>query len=179
MKFLWLIYKQEMLFIYLIVGLFLWALVASLLAFQNKAQLLVIGKTNDSYQLIGDEEKDPVETGNFIRHFLALTLNFDEKSYNRHISLAGDLMTENLWEKKKPEFIQMADFIRKNKVTQSSEILKIQKVKSNLYEVKIRNYLFKKGVLTEKDKLILLSLTDNQRSFENPWRYSVSSIELK
>ena len=179
MKFLWLIYKQEMLFIYLIAGLFLWALMASLLAFQNKTQLLVIGKTNDSYQLITEEEKDPVETGNFIRHFLALTLNFDEKSYNRHISLAGDLMTENLWGKKKPEFIQMTGFIKKNKVIQSSEILKIQKVKSNLYEVKIRNYLFKKGVLTEKDKLVLLSLTDKQRSYENPWRYSVSGVELK
>ena len=179
MKFLWLIYKQEILFIYLIVGLFLWALVASLLAFQNKAQLVVIGKTNNSYQLITDEEKDPIEAGNFIRHFLALTLNFDEKSYNRHISLAGDLMTESLWEKKKPEFIQMAGFIKKNKVIQSSEVLSIKKTKASQYEIKIRNYLFKKGILTEKDKLVLLSLKDKQRSYENPWRYSVSSVEIK
>ena len=73
----------------------------------------------------------------------------------------------------------MADFIKKNKVTQSAEILKIQKVKSNLYEATVRNYLFKNGILTEKDKLILLSLTQNQRSYENPWRHSVSNIEVK
>ena len=110
---------------------------------------------------------------------MILTLNFNNESYKRHISLAGDLMTENLWKKKKPKFIQMAGFIKKNKVTQSTEVLKIQKIKNNLYEVKVRNYLFKNGILTEKDKLILLSLTKNQRSYENPWRHSVSNVEIK
>ena len=179
MKFLWLIYKQEMLFIYLISGLFLWASVTSYLAFQNKTQVILIGKVGSSYQLITDEKKDPIETGNFIRHFLALTLNFDEGSYRKHISLAGDLMTENLWNKKKPEFKEMAGFIKKHKVSQSSEVLSIKKIKKGQYEITIKNYLFKKGVLTEKTKLVLLSLSDNQRSFENPWRYSVSSIEVK
>ena len=89
------------------------------------------------------------------------------------------LMTEELWKKKKSEFIQMAGFIKKNKVTQSAEILKIQKAKKGFYEVKVRNYLFKNGILTEKNKLILLSLTENQRSFENPWRHSVSSVDVK
>ena len=179
MKFLWGIYKQEMLFIYLIIGLFLWSVVTSILAFQNKGQVILIGKIGNTYQLITDEEKDPIETGNFIRHFLALTLNFDEQSYQRHISLSGDLMTENLWDKKKPEFKEMAGFIKKYKVIQSSEILSIKKIKTSLYEIQIKNYLFKKGILTKKTKLILLSLTDNQRSFENPWRYSVSSIKVK
>ena len=125
------------------------------------------------------EEKTPLETGNFIRHFIALTLNFNNESYRRHISLAGDLMTEDLWKKKKPEFKEMASFIKKNKVTQSAEVLKIQKVKNNFYEVKVRNYLFKNSILTEKDKLIFLSLTENQRSYENPWRHSVSNVEIK
>ena len=179
MKLFWLIYKNETVLTILISVLFLWGLVASLMAFKNKAQVVLIGKTGESYQFIRDEEKDPVEISSFIRHFIALTLNFDGESYKRHISLAGDLMTEDLWKKKKSEFIQMADFIKKNKVTQSAEILKIQKIKSNLYEIKIRNYLFKKGNLTEKDKLILLSLIENQRSYENPWRLSVSSVEVK
>ena len=179
MKLFWLIYKNETALLVLIISLFLWGLVVSLLAFKNKAQVVLIGKTKDSYQIIDSEEKDPVETSNFIRHFIALTLNFDKESYKRHISLAGDLMTESLWEKKELEFKEMFNFIKKNTVIQSSEILKIQKVKSNLYEIKIRNYLFKKGNLTEKDKLILLSLTENQRSYENPWRLSVSRIEIK
>ena len=179
MKFLWLIYKQETLFIYLITGLFLWASVTSYLAFQNKTQVILIGKIGNSYQLITDEKKEPIEVGNFIRHFLALTLNFDEGSYRKHISLAGDLMTEGLWDKKKIEFKEMAGFIKKHKVIQSSEVLSIKKIKTSQYEIKIKNYLFKKGVLTEKTKLVLLSLIDNKRSFENPWRYSVSSIEVK
>ena len=101
------------------------------------------------------------------------------KSYKKHISLAGDLMTESLWKNKKTEFIKMADFIKKNKVTQSAEILKIQKAKSNLYEIEVRSYLFKNGILTEKDKLILLFLVDNQRSLENPWGHSVANVEIK
>ena len=179
MKLLIQLYKKEIAVISLIVSLFLWGVVTSYLAFQNKSQVVLIGKTDESYQLIKDEKETPIETGNFIRHFLALSLNFNDESYKRHISLAGDLMTEELWRKKKPEFIQMAGFIKKNKVTQSVEILKIQKVKNNLYEIEVKNYLFKNGILTEKNKLISLSLIDNQRSYENPWRHSVSGIEVK
>lgn len=179
MKLLIQLYKKEIAVISLIVSLFLWGVVTSYLAFQNKSQVVLIGKTDESYQLIKDEKETPIETGNFIRHFLALSLNFNDESYKRHISLAGDLMTEDLWRKKKPEFIQMTSFIKKNKVTQSVEILKIQKAKSNLYEIEVKNYLFKNGILTEKNKLISLSLIDNQRSYENPWRHSVSDIEVK
>ena len=179
MKLLFWLYKNEITLIALIVSLFMWGVMTGILAFQNKAQVILIGKSKESYQLIKDKEKTPVETGNFIRHFMSLTLNFNDESYRRHISLAGDLMTEDLWRKKKPEFTRMAGFIKKNKVTQSAEILKIQKVKNNLYEVKVKNYLFKNGILTEKDKLILLSLTDNQRSYGNPWRYSVANVEIK
>lgn len=178
MKLLIWLYKQEIGLFSLIVSLFLWGVVASILAFKNNSQVVLIGKTGGSYQLITDEEITPTETGNFIRHFLSLTLNFNDESYRRHISLAGDLMTEELWRKKKPELIQMASFIKKNKVTQSAEILKIEK-KKGFYEVKVRNYLFKNGILTEKDKLILLSLIENQRSYENPWRHSVTSVEVK
>ena len=179
MKILIRLYKNEIAVFSLIISLMLWSLVASYLAFKNNSQVVLIGKSGNSYQLITEEEKTPIETGNFIRHFLALTLNFNDESYKRHISLAGDLMTEELWRKKKPEFIQMAGFIKKNKVTQSAEILKIQKSKSDLYEIKVRNYLFKNGILTEKDKFILLSLIENERSFENPWRHSVSNVEVK
>ena len=88
-------------------------------------------------------------------------------------------MTEGFWSKKKVEFIEMAGFIKKNKITQSAEIVKIQKTKSHFYEVKIRNYLFKNGILTETDKLILISLIENKRSYQNPWRYSVTNLEIK
>ena len=179
MKLLILLYQKEMAVISLIISLMLWGVVSSCLTFQNKSQVVLIGKTGESYQLIKDEEITPIETGNFIRHFLVLSLNFNDESYKRHISLAGDLMTEDLWKKKKLEFIQMASFIKKNKVTQSVEVLKIQKAKNNLYEIEVKNYLFKNGILTEKNKLILLSLIDNQRSYENPWRYSVANIEIK
>ena len=179
MKLLIQLYKQEIAIFSLIVSLMLWSVVATILAFQNKSQIVLIGKTKNSYQLIKDEEQTPVEIGNFIRHFMALTLNFNKESYKRHISLAGDLMTEDLWKNKKAEFIKMFNFIKKNKVTQSAEVLKIQKVKNNIYEVKVRNYLFKNGKLTEKDKLILLSLTEKERSFENPWSLSVSNVEVK
>ena len=179
MKGLLVIYKNETILIAFIGSLILWAVTMSFLAFQNKTQVILIGNKEGSYQLIKEGEKDPLETENFIRHFLGLTLNFDEKSYNDNISLAGDLMTENLWERKKSDFTEMAGFIKKHKVIQSSELLEITKIKTNNYEVKVRNYLFKKGILTKKEKLLSLSLTENTRSFENPWRYSVSEIEVK
>ena len=179
MKLLIHIYKNEITLFLLLGILFLWGITVSILAFQNKTRVILIGKTNESYQLITNEKKTPIETGNFIRHFMALAFNFNNESYRRHISLAGDLMTEDLWEKKKPEFVQMAGFIKKNKVTQSAEVLKIQKIKESLYEVKVKNYLFKNGILTEKEKTVLLSLAQNQRSYENPWRHSVAGVEIK
>ena len=179
MKKLLTIYKNQTVLVSLIISLMLWGIVVGILAFQNKEKVILIGNVDGSYQLIEDNRKDPLETENFIRHFLGLTLNFDERSYKRNISLAGDLMTEKLWQKKKPEFKEIAGFIKENQIIQSSELLEIKKAKTNHYEVKVRNYLFKKGILSEKDKLLSLSLTENKRSYENPWRHSVSSIEVK
>ena len=101
MKLLWLIRKNEIVLVLLITSLFLWSVLATVLAFQNKEKVILIGKEGGSYQLIESAEKNPLERENFIRHFLGLTLNFDEGSYRKHISLAGDLMTEELWKKKK------------------------------------------------------------------------------
>ena len=179
MKLLIKLYKNEMIAIFFISALFIWGAVSSVLAFQNKTQVVLIGKTQAGFKLITDEDKTLEEALNFIRLFLTLTFNFDDESYPRHISLAGDLMTETLWERKKPEFTEMAGFIKKNKIVQAGEILSIKELKSNQYEIEIRNYLFKKGNLNEKNKLVLLTLTKNQRSYENPWSYNVSNIEIK
>ena len=179
MKLLWLIRKNEIVLVLLVTSLFLWGVLSTVLAFQNKEKVILIGKEGGAYQLIENEKQNPLERENFIRHFLGLTLNFDKKTYRKNISLAGDLMTEELWFKKKKEFTEMAEFIKKHQIIQSSEILSITNQKFNLFEVEVRNYLFKKGILTEKDKQILLSLTGNERSYENPWRYSVSNVEVK
>lgn len=179
MKPLWTIYKNEMFLICFVSSLILWAVTTTILAFRHKTKVILIGKTGGFYQLIKEKETSVVETENFIRHFIGLTLNFDERSYRKHISLAGDLMTEDLWKKKKPEFKEMAGFIKKYKVIQSSELLEIKRINTNRYEVKVRNYLFKKGILSEKDKLLFLSLAENQRSYANHWRHNVSRIEVK
>ena len=179
MKLLLFIYKNEILCFILILSLLLWGLFTGLLAFRNKTQVVLIGKANSSYHIITNEETSPIETKNFIRHFIALTLNFDKQSYRKHISLAGDLMTEDLWKKKKAEFKEIDSVIRDKNIIQSAEILQIKKNKKNLFEVKIKNYLFKNSILKETNKSIFISVTHNKRSYENPWRHSVSSIEVK
>jgi len=88
-------------------------------------------------------------------------------------------MTGEIWRSKTPAFIQLTGYIKKQKDTRPAEILKIEKNEKGFYEVKVRNYLFKNGILSEKDKLISLSLIENQRSFENPWSHSISNIEVK
>ena len=182
MKTLIKLFKFEMTLISLIIALLFWGLSMSFLAFQNKSQVLLIGKTKEGFKLIkADDEtqdKGSLEALNFIRHFIGLTFNYDSKSYVRHISLAGDLMSENLWDNKEPEFKKQASFIKKNKISQSSELLSVTR-KSNQYEVEVINYLFKNGNLTKGNKIIILSLTHNQRSFENPWRYNVSDFKIK
>ena len=48
MKLLWLTRKNEMILIALIGSLTLWSLTASILAFQNKTKLVLIGKVGNS-----------------------------------------------------------------------------------------------------------------------------------
>lgn len=179
MKLLMLIYKNEMILCLLLLSLFLWAGLASIFAFQNKEKMILIGSTDGFYHTIEKSKQSSIETENFIRHFVALSLNFDKNSYRRNVGLAGDLMTDKLWREKQSEFKEMDSYIRDQKIIQSSEIVSIKKQKRNLFEIKIRNYLVKKGTLTETDKFILLSLIENKRSYENPWRHSVSNIEVK
>ena len=183
MKILIKLFKFEMILISLIITLLFWGLTTSFLAFQNKSQVVLIGKTKEGFKLISGladkEDKGSLEAVNFIRHFIALAFNFDKKSYVQHISLAGDLMSESLWNTKKPEFKETAGFIKKNKIIQSSELISIKKLSANKYEVEIISYLFKKENLTKKNKIIIMSLIHNKRSIENPWRYHVSEFEIK
>ena len=183
MKVLIKLFKTEMTLIALILSLIFWGLTMSFLAFQNNSQVILIGKTKEGFKIIKatdkeDKSSSSLEAVNFIRHFIALTFNFDKKSYVKHISLAGDLMSEKLWNKKEPEFKKTASFIKTKNIIQSSELISITK-QSNTYEAKVISYLFKNGNLTKKNKTIVLSLTTNQRSFENPWGYNVSEFKVK
>ena len=183
MKALIWLYKNEMFLVVLILSLFLWGLTMSWLAFKNESQVILIGKTETAYKIISpqDENKDKtsLKALNFIRHFIALTFNFDEESYIRNISLAGDLMSENLWNKKEAEFKETASFIKKNKVIQSSELLSLKKLNSSQYSAEIKNYIFKNGNLTKGNKTLIISLSKNERSMENPWSYNVSDFKVK
>ena len=180
MKTLISIYKNEMFLLTLITSLFLWGLTMSFLAFKNESEVILIGKVDEGFKIITEkEDKGSLEAINFIRLFIALMLNFDEQSYIRYISEAGDLMSESLWNKKHTEFKELASFIEKNKVIQSSQILSITKLKTNQYEVEVKNSLFKNGNLTEESKTIIIFLTENERSMENPWSYNVLDIEIK
>ena len=57
MKLLIRLYKNEIAVFSLIISLMLWGLVTSYLAFKNNSQVILIGKTGNSYQLITDEKK--------------------------------------------------------------------------------------------------------------------------
>lgn len=172
------LYRDEIKHWLLIVSLLVWAFIASYFALLNRERTLLIGIDELGTRLIV-ESNDRIlknELTQFMRAFVNNYYGYDQNSFSEQISLAADLMTENLWETQKPKLLELKEKLAKFPLSQSPEILSLDLVDERtveaLIELKIKSKLVEQKVKIK----VKYTVEKLKRTSQNPWGLTISEM---
>lgn len=143
----------------------------------NKKPTLIAIDEN-STRIISDMN-DPIyktESLAFIKRFLTLTYNFDQKSFLKQFGGATGMMSEHLWNEKKEEILSLKSKIERDEISLKSEIEKIT-ISENSYFALIRVMETSRLKTKEHEIAVRLELKRSERSESNPWGLEVKQYE--
>ncbi len=112
-----------------------------------------------------------------IRRLVSQMYNYSSDTYERSISKAGDLMSQDAWNRAMPEFISIKDKVAEVKIEQQSAINKISRIDDSKYRLELE--------LTVQDKLVSrkatvqldVELQRRKRDEINQFGWEVASYE--
>lgn len=162
----------------LVLGLSLWAILASFFAMKNNSKTILIGIDESGSRLI-TETNDRIlqsELKNFIKYFVENFYSYNEKTFGDQISSVSDVMSPELWESQKPKLLELKEKLEKLPLAQFAEIETLDKVDSNKIEG-ILNITVKSKLTEHKVKLkISLQFYKSTRTEQNPWGFEITEL---
>ena len=123
-----------------------------------------------------DDRLVKIEKENFLIRFLGLQYEFGPETYSSQISLSGDLMSNLLWEKKKKEFLRIAEKLKKLPLRQHFEVEELREIDALHYEADLKIVI--QNRLQQKDLRyrVGLGLHSKKRDSRNPYPFEVDSL---
>ena len=140
MKEIVIIYKMELLIFLIFLLLVSWAITSTSLALSHEDKTYLIAISGEETRAIteGEVDKVSVEVVNFIRRFVALIYNYDDRTFEENIKLAGDLMSLDLWNEQARKVERVKLKLRNKNFSHSGVILGVNRISQDRFEVPIR-----------------------------------------
>jgi hypothetical protein len=145
-----------------------------------KAKRPVLIAIDQNGTRIVTEEKDPIfktEAVAFIQRFLRSVYNFKSDSFVRNIGYATNVMSEDLWEAKKNEIIDLKNRVDRDQVSVNGIIQKLSLDENGIYYalIDVKEY----SRLSERNHRVkvAIKLKQSLRTLENPTGLMVDSYE--
>ena len=160
-------------------GLCVYCMVVTVVALKMRPQTLLIGLDSYGARVIR-EASDPVlrkEKENFIKQFLIQLYTFDGESFERRVSVCGDLMTKDLWLKKKPEFAGIAAKLKTDPLVQVLEIQELREVDTNTYQADIKIQVQRKLEINTVKLRVDIRISPSERRETNPYLFEVKDYD--
>jgi len=171
--------KVQKLKMVLVIVLGVYSAVTTLCLVKVKPKTILIGIENNATRIIGsnDDRLLRLEKQAFLKQFIRTLYNYDESSYKEKVSLAGDLMSDQLWKGEKPKFEEISKKLEGKEITQEVRILDLREIDLDQYEADLE--LKVKDRLTEVTPKIKVKITINEhrRSDLNPYPYEVEHYD--
>lgn len=125
-------------------------------------------------------EADPIfktEATAFIKKYLFNIYNFNSNNFMQRIGYATSLMSEDLWNKKRSEVLDLKAKVERDEISLSGEIQKLTLDESGQYHALIE--VIEKSRLNEMKHLVgaVLSLKKVDRSGDSPYGLEVDLYE--
>lgn len=155
-----------------------WAITASVWAYRNRPQVILIGLDDAGSRLI-TSAGDPLiarERVKFVREFLRGYYNWESPEYADTMSRIGALMADLLWREREPEIRRNIDQMKSHPIEQEAQLLDLREVSEHEFEadlmVRIRSRVKERSVKYR----VVLAIAPRKRSTENPYPLEVTSI---
>jgi hypothetical protein len=125
-------------------------------------------------------EKDPIlkaERDAFIKRFIIYLYNFDETNFDERISLMGDSMSLDLWERKKSEYLSISTRLKAEPLSQKGRILDLRQVDDFHYEADLEVHI--QSRLRENDLKVRVSLdlSSAHRTNTRPYPWEIKQYD--
>ncbi|OFZ80240.1 MAG: hypothetical protein A2583_09025 [Bdellovibrionales bacterium RIFOXYD1_FULL_53_11] len=155
-----------------------WAGTATVWAYRNKPEIILIGLDEAGTRII-TSANDPIlskERVKFVREFLRGFYNYTAADYSVTISQTGALMSDILWKEQEPAFLKTTEQMKTSPLTQDADLLDLREVGEQEFEADIGLRI--KSRLTERKVKYraVVKIGPRKRSAENPYPMEVTSI---
>src|SRR5689334_16357817 len=113
----------------LLILLVIYSGVSTVLLLKMKPKTLVIGIDSYGTRVIEttDDRLIRMEKHNFVKKFIHTLYNYSEITFSQNVSQAGDMMNRDLWEKRKPEYLQLSEGLKTKPLKQ--EVLQVEDIR--------------------------------------------------
>ena len=163
----------------IISGLVVYAGVATYLLLKLDPKPILIGVDSYGTRIIqtADDRLIRTERQNFLKRFIQGFYAYDSLSFEKKVSESGDLMSADLWDKKKTEFQSLSARLKDSEISQRVEISDLREIDPTTYQADL--------VLTVKNRLqetkaklrVDLTVRGVRRSESNPYPYEVVNYD--
>ena len=163
----------------LILILFIWSLVSTGFALQNRKEIVLVGIESNGFARVISDKNDRIlqnELKSFVFEFLNNYYAYDENSYLLKLSKSTDMMSERLWESEKIKILEVSENLKKTPLSQSFEVESLDLINGNFVEavllIKIQQRLAEKVFKLK----ITLEIDNKPRTSTNPWGYEIKEV---
>ncbi len=171
-------YRDEFVFYTLILSLFLWGFFSSLFLSFSDQEIIILERNEKGFlKALTEEERGTTEKV-FLSYFITLCFSYDRASFKDHISEAGNFMSDKLWKEKRAYFLKVFEEVKKDKISQFVEIVKITKTSPHTYEVKVKVLVFKNQKSEEREGKILLQIKKTKITDTNFYGWEVEDVKV-
>ncbi len=170
--------KDEFVFYTLILSLFLWGFSSSLYLIFKEDRSFVIEKDSQGFLKILGTKDLSSRREVFLRLFVILSFNYDTSSFKKNLSMAGELMSDEFWRKKRAYFLKVFEEVRMKKISQFAEISKLIETSNNTYKAHLNIIIFQGKQKTEKKGKLLIKLQSAEMRAQNLYGFEVYDVQI-
>lgn len=172
------LYREEIKHWLLIVSLFVWAIIATIVVFRNSSKIILVGIDESGARIISESTDRllRLETKQFLKFFIDHYYTYDQVTFSEQMGLSTEIMSTDLWEKEKSKLIELKTKLDQNPLSQTADIENMDLVDQNKVEailkIKITSRMNEQIVRLK----VILEFKKQERSDKNPWNYQITEL---
>lgn len=172
-------YREELMRWILLVALAAWAISATYVATTRKDKLVVIAVSDELSYVVQTTNiaRDQKELLAFTKAALNKLYTYDEKSFSANLSSVSDLMSDDLWQERKDEYLKLLEKLKADPLSQISKIESIEEIDANHLKATLQVTIRHKIQTTEIRVRVELEIRRRERTENNPWMFEIASIK--
>jgi hypothetical protein len=156
-----------------------YCVLTTFLLWKLKPEPLIIGIDQYGTRIIkgSDDKLIKLERYNFVKKFLTDFYNFNSTNYTEVISQSGELLSLDLWEEKREEFLKISEGLKKESLSQVTKIEELREVDPLTYQADLSVKVMNRLREVSTNIRVTIKIKQSSRRASNPFPYEVERYD--